>query len=115
MIPLTEACVATGIKIGRETGPWGRLRTEARAFVVYKPDRCIISTDTAERKRPIEELTLTEHLATTSKESAVARDDFGVCSMTKRITICSLLQSILIREQRLSLYLKVAHEGPLRI
>jgi hypothetical protein len=53
VIPLIEACVATGIKIGRETGPCGRLRTAARAFVVYKPDRYIVSTILLREKRPI--------------------------------------------------------------
>lgn len=35
VMPLSEACVATGMKMGRLTGPWGRVRTEARARVVY--------------------------------------------------------------------------------
>lgn len=31
---MSEACVATGIKSGRLTGPWGRVKMEARARVV---------------------------------------------------------------------------------
>jgi hypothetical protein len=37
--PLREACVATGMNMGRLTGPWGRTRTAARARVVcYSKD-----------------------------------------------------------------------------
>ena len=32
--PFRDAWVATGMKIGSWTGPWGRVRREARAFVV---------------------------------------------------------------------------------
>jgi hypothetical protein len=31
--PLSEACVATGMKMGRGTGPWGRWSVAARALV----------------------------------------------------------------------------------
>lgn len=34
--PLRDACVATGMKIGRETSPWGNRRVLARALVVYE-------------------------------------------------------------------------------
>lgn len=34
--PLREACVATGMKIGSWTGPWGRVRRNARARVVWR-------------------------------------------------------------------------------
>ncbi len=88
VIPLIEACVATGIKIGRETRPWGRVRIDARAFVVYNSDMCMISTNNDERgiqatDDPVQDMTLTEHLAITSKESAADRDEVGVCSMTE--------------------------------
>ena len=33
--PLSEAWVATGMNMGSITGPWGRVRTEARALVVF--------------------------------------------------------------------------------
>lgn len=34
--PLRAACVATGMKIGRGTSPWGSFRVLARALVVWK-------------------------------------------------------------------------------
>ena len=36
--PLSEAWVATGMNIGSGTGPWGSVRIEARAFVVFHND-----------------------------------------------------------------------------
>lgn len=33
--PLRDACVATGMKIGSGTSPWGNFRVLARALVVY--------------------------------------------------------------------------------
>jgi hypothetical protein len=34
--PLSDACVATGMKMGRGTGPWGRCSVAARAFVTWR-------------------------------------------------------------------------------
>lgn len=33
--PLSDAWVATGMKMGKGTGPWGSVSIEARAFVVF--------------------------------------------------------------------------------
>jgi hypothetical protein len=33
---LRDACVATGMNMGRGTRPWGRVRVAARALVVYE-------------------------------------------------------------------------------
>lgn len=35
VIPFRDACVATGMKSGSWTWPWGRVRFAARALVVY--------------------------------------------------------------------------------
>lgn len=37
--PLSEAWVATGWKMGRETGPCGKVKIEARALVVYVEEK----------------------------------------------------------------------------
>ena len=61
MRPFNDACVATGMNIGSVTGPWGSVKREALALVVY---RCL------ELIYGIEERPLTEHLATISKVKA---------------------------------------------
>ena len=44
--PFKLACVATGMNIGRFTGPWGRVKIDARAFVVeHLASRSNLSAD----------------------------------------------------------------------
>lgn len=60
--PFSDACVATGMNIGRLTGPWGSVMIEARARVVLV-GFCQLGRATSSGR-------LTEHLATSSKLSA---------------------------------------------
>ena len=61
MRPFNDACVATGINIGSGTAPWGSVRREALALVVYKSSAMIKAS---------QRYLLTEHLATMSKVKA---------------------------------------------
>jgi hypothetical protein len=48
--PFRDACVATGMKMGRGTGPWGRCSVAARAFVTWRGQTGMLPSGSGSRQ-----------------------------------------------------------------
>jgi len=85
---LSEACVATGMNMGNDTGPCGRIRFDARALVVFEVTKsALVCSAISIEMRDVFLKTkglLTEHFAMISNLRAADCADVDIAAVKDR-------------------------------